>query len=162
MRENASMSQLEKWPPGLTPDSAPVYTRNELSTKVGPETLWPVLVAVTDWPGWYPHAANIRTADGESTLHLGSKFTWKTAGVTVTSEVVEFELNRSLAWTARGTGSHGFHRFDFTPADGGGCVLTTEEVEAGIGPRLIAGRLKRDLTLFHQVWLEELVKQAGG
>jgi hypothetical protein len=160
MRENALMSRAERWPSGLMPESAPVFTHNELSTTVSPAALWSVLIGVTEWPDWYPNAANVRTADGMPTLHLGSQFTWKTVGVTVKSEVVEFEPNRSLAWTARGIGSHGFHRFDFTPADGGGCLITTEEVEAGPGPRLVARRLKRDLLRFHQVWLEELVKRA--
>ena len=155
------MSQAERWPSGLTPESAPVYSHNELSTSVSPAALWRVLVAVMDWPDWYPYAANVRTSDGMPTLHLGSRFTWKTMGVTVTSEVVEFETDHSLAWTARSTGSHGFHRFDFTPVDGGGCRITTEEVEGGVGPRLIARRLKRDLLRFHQVWLEELVKRAS-
>lgn len=155
------MSSANPWPAGLTPDSAPVYTSNELRTSVPAETLWPILVGVTEWPSWYPHAANIRTTDGEPILHLGSVFTWKTMGTRVTSEVVEFEPARAIAWTARGSLSRGFHRFDFTPADGGGCLVSTEEVETGIGPRLIPGRLKRDLVRVHQVWLEDLVKRAG-
>jgi hypothetical protein len=155
------MSRAEKWPSGLTPDNAPVYTHNELRTTLSPDILWPVLIAATEWPSWYPHAANVRLSDGGSTLRPGSTFTWKTAGANVTSEVVEFEPGRSLAWTARGAVSHGVHRFDFTPSDDGGCLISTEEVEAGFGPRLIAGRLKKDLTRFHQVWLEALVERAA-
>jgi hypothetical protein len=149
------------WPKGLTPELAPVFTHNELETTVPAEALWSTLVRVTEWPSWYPQASNVRTRDGQEQLDLGSIFTWKTLGVRVRSEVVEFEPGRLLAWTASGTGSRGFHRFDFTPAKNGGCLVTTEEVEAGIGPRLIAGRLKRNLTRYHQVWLEELVKRAS-
>ncbi len=79
----------------------------------------------------------------------------------VRSEVTDFEPGRALAWTASGLGSHGLHRFDFAATDDGGCLISTEEVEGGIGPRLIAGRLKRDLTRYHQLWLEELVKRAA-
>jgi hypothetical protein len=154
------MSTANAWPAGLTPDSVPVFTSNELRTTVAPDALWPILIAVAEWPTWYPYAANIRTTDGAPILSLGSVFTWKTLGTRVTTEVVEFEPARSLAWTARGSLSRGFHRFDFRPTDDGGCVISTEEVETGIGPRLIPGRLKRDLQRVHQIWLEALVQRA--
>ncbi len=155
------MSSVHEWPAGLTPESAPVFTHNELSTPVSAETLWPIIIRATAWPDWYPQAHDVRTTDGQPDLHLGSVFTWKTLGVNVTSEVVEFQPARILAWTARGALSHGFHRFDFTPIDGGGCLVSTEEAQAGIGPRLIARRLKRDLLRYHRVWLEGLVKGAA-
>jgi hypothetical protein len=155
------MSTTNIWPARMTPDSVPVFTSNELRTSVAAESLWPILIAVADWPTWYPHAANIRTADGQPTLSLGSVFTWKTLGTRVTTEVVEFEPARAIAWSARGSLSRGFHRFDFAPTDDGGCVISTREVETGIGPRLIPGRLKRDLLRVHQIWLEELVKRAS-
>jgi hypothetical protein len=155
------MSSVHEWPAGLTPKSAAVFTHNELSTSVSADSLWPIIIRATTWPDWYPQARDVRTADGQPDLHLGSTFRWKTLGVSVTSEVVEFEPARSLAWTARGALSHGFHRFDFTPIEGGGCLISTEEVQAGIGPRLIAGRLKRELLRFHQSWLDGLVKRAS-
>lgn len=155
------MSSVSVWPPGLTPESAPVYARNELQTSVPAETLWPVLLEVTEWPSWYPHAANVRVTEGEKILRLGSVFRWKTMGVTVTTTVMEFEPARSLAWKATSPVSRAFHRWYFAPADGGGCVISTEETESGLGPRLLASRLKGDLLRVHQDWLEQLVKRAS-
>ncbi len=82
-------------------------------------------------------------------------------GVTLTTEVVEFDVARALAWKAVSPVSRAFHRWDFIPAEGGGCVISTEETEAGLGPRLLAGHLKRDLLRAHQVWLEQLVNRAS-
>ena len=93
-------------------------------------------------------AQNVRTTDDQLHLHLGSVLTRKTLGVNVTSEVVEFEPVRSLAWGARGALSRGFHRFDFASIEGSGRFVITQEVHAGIGPGLVRGRLKQDLARF--------------
>ena len=155
------MSQPTSWLPGFDPQSAPVFTHNELRTTLDAQTLWPVLVRVKDWPSWYPHAANIRTPGAEPDLRLGSVFRWKTMGVNLRTEVVEFEPFTALAWIATGPVSRAFHRWDFAPAAEGGCLVSTEEVETGIAPRLLARRLKRDLSRAHQVWLEQLVERAS-
>lgn len=155
------MSPASRWPSDLTPESAAVFTHNELVTAVPVQALWLMLVDAVAWPTWYSHAAKVRTRDGDPNLHLGSVLKWRTMGVNVTSEVVEFEPGKSLAWTAKGAVSRGFHRFDFTARAGGGCLITTEETEVGIGPRLLGARLKRDLEVAHQEWLEALVKRAS-
>lgn len=155
------MSSGSAWPSGLTPESSALYVRNELRSPVPAERLWPILLDVTEWPRWYPFAANVRVKNGENTLGPGSVFRWKTMGVTLTTEVVEFDAARSLAWRATSPVSRAFHRWDFVPAQGGGCVISTEETEAGLGPRLLASRLRRDLLRAHQVWLEQLVGRAS-
>lgn len=155
------MSPEPRWPAGLNPDEVPVYTHNELVTTVPVSSLWTVLLNAVDWPTWYSHAANVRTADGEPVLHLGSVIEWRTMGVNVTCEVVEFEPQRSLAWTARGMVSRGFHRFDFLAEPGGQTRITTEETETGLGPRLLGKRLRADLEAAHALWLEALENRAG-
>jgi hypothetical protein len=156
------MSHAEKWPAGFDPQSAPVVTHNELRTAVAPEALWPILVRVTDWPSWYVRSADVRPENNETDLAPGSMFRWKTMGVTLRTEVVEFVPFSSLAWIATGSVSRAYHRWDFDIEPGGGCLITTDEVETGIAPRLLATRLKRDLLVAHQEWLEALVHRAGG
>jgi hypothetical protein len=149
------------WPADLTPETAVVYTHNHVETTLSAEALWATLVNAVEWPSWYGEASKVSLEGGESTLQLGSVIHWKTLGMRITSEVVEFEPARSLAWTASGALSRGFHRFDFLSSSGGGCLVTTEETERGLGPRLIPRRLKHDLERAHQTWLEELVKRAS-
>jgi hypothetical protein len=150
------------WPEAFRPDTAPVFTHNEVRSALPAEVLWPILVRAADWPRWYPHATDVRTADGKPDLGPASVFGWKTLGVRVTTTVTEFEPLRTLAWSGTGPGSRGYHRWVFTPTADEGCLIVTEEVQVGLVPRLLAPRLRRNLREYHQVWLEELVARGAG
>jgi hypothetical protein len=152
------MTMTDSWPRSFQPETAPVYTYNEIRSVLPAEVLWPRLIAVTRWPQWYPHAEDVRTTDGLPEIGPASTFSWTTLRVRVKTTVTEFEPARRLAWRGTGPGSQGYHRWRFTPAENGGCLVVTEEVQTGFVPRLLASRLKRNLTAYHQVWLEQLIR----
>ena len=147
-----------EWPPGFDPRTAPVYVRNEISTSLAAEQLWPALITATDWPRWYPHARRVSISGGGEALTAGSRFTWTTLNVRVKTQVTEFEPARRLAWSGTGPAARGYHRWILTPASDGGCLVVTEEVQVGLLPRLNAGRLRRSLLANHQRWIEGLVE----
>jgi hypothetical protein len=155
------MTIAEAWPERFDPEKAPVFAHNEIRTSVAAEVLWPILIRVTDWPDWYPHASHIRTVDGASDLEMGSTFSWKTLNVRVKTTVTEFAPAQRLAWSGTAPASRGYHRWILNPTDDGGCLIVTEEVQIGLIPRLMASRLKKDLKDNHQEWLEGLIARGG-
>jgi len=148
---------IHEWPAAFDPTTAPVYTRNEITTARSADQLWPILIDASRWSQWYAHADDVRLEDAADGLRPGSVFRWTTLGVRVTTEVTGFEPQRFLAWEGSGPGSRGYHRWILEPLDDGGCRIVTEEVQVGLIPRLLRRRLRRDLLAFHQNWLEELV-----
>jgi Polyketide cyclase / dehydrase and lipid transport len=151
------MSSTEEWPAGFDPRTAPVYARNEIRTTLTAEQLWPALVTATRWPEWYPDARRVSIIGGGEVLTASSHFTWTTLGVRVKTQVTEFEPARRLAWSGSGPGSKGYHRWILAPAADSSCLVVTEEVQIGLVPRLVAGRLRRSLHANHQRWIEGLV-----
>jgi len=152
------MNPTEEWPAGFDPRTAPVYSRNEIRTTLAAEQLWPALITATRWPQWYPDAQRVSITGGGEALTATSHFTWTTLRVRVKTQVTEYEPARRLAWHGSGPGATGYHRWRLTPAADGGCLVVTEEVQTGLLPRLVAGRLRRSLHANHQRWLEGLVE----
>ena len=89
----------QKWPHQYEPSNCPVHVRNELAMASPPEErigAW--LIRAQLWPTWYPNSANIHFLSGNPPdLALGSKFRWKTFGVTIESTVLEFKPYERLA-----------------------------------------------------------------
>lgn len=155
------MTTLDQWPSAFDPRSAPVFTHDDLRSTLPAEDLWPTLVRASAWPQWYPHAAEVRIEDGTLDIGPGSVFSWVTLGVRVTTTVTECVPGHALAWEGRSRGARGYHRWSFTPTDDGGCDIVTEEVQVGVVPRLLAGRLRRQLHHHHQEWLVNLVARSA-
>ncbi|MBH0776617.1 SRPBCC domain-containing protein [Nocardia bovistercoris] len=149
----------DRWPPGLTPPECAVHARNEIFTTVAAEELWPVLVAATAWPTWYSNSRAVVVPGGRD-LSDGVTFRWTTFGLRVSSTVREFVPARRLAWDGAALGSTGYHRWELTPTEDGGCHVVTEEVQRGTAARLLAPAMRRGLHRQHQRWLEALVETA--
>jgi len=147
------------WPPDLDPAVASFHVRNELQTELAPERIWPWLVRAERWPELYAGASHVRTPS--ATLAMGTRFTWRTLGVSVTTVVEELVPNERLAW--RGTGILGTRAYHVWVLErrGTGAYLVTEETQRGFIPSLFRARLKRTLLDQHQRWLEGLVWAAA-
>lgn len=88
--------------------------RNELETEVAPERIWRWLVHARRWPEFYADASHVRVPTPE--LAPGTRFTWRTLGVSVTTVVEEFVPNERLAWRGTGLlGAKGYHAWVFEP-----------------------------------------------
>ena len=86
------------WPARYEPANCPVHVRNELVMASNPETVWAWLIRAQLWPTWYPNSANIQFLTGQPPeLALGTRFRWKTFGITIESTVKEFVPYERLA-----------------------------------------------------------------
>lgn len=152
---------MNAWPDKYNPSNSPVLARNEISTTLSAEQVWPVLIAAADWPRWYDNARDVVLEPGHDRLADGVGFTWTTFGMRVTSAVDQFVPARRLGWTGKGRGSAGYHRWELTPTADGGCLIVTEEVQQGPLARFLGPVVRRSIERQHQKWLEGLVRTAA-
>jgi uncharacterized protein YndB with AHSA1/START domain len=149
-----------KWPERFHPSRAPIHVVNELLIPAPPERVWAWLIRAPLWPTWYPNSHDVRLSDRPQTsLRLGTMFTWRTFGVRVKSTVQEFVPNERLAWNARSLGVDAHHAWLLLPRSSGTHVIT-EETQYGALARLQKLFLPRRMKRGHQLWLEKLSAQA--
>lgn len=149
------------WPDRYAPDRAPIHVVNDLAMAAPPHAVWKVLVRAADWPSFYANASKVAVEGGGADLFAGARFTWRTFGVDLKTEVQEFEPPHRIAWLALGTGVEAYHAWLIQPAPGGESHVITEETQYGVAARagrlLFPGRMER----WHQRWLEGLAEVAG-
>jgi uncharacterized protein YndB with AHSA1/START domain len=134
---------------------------NELAMPVAPEAVWACLIRAERWPEWYKNSANVKFLQGSPPdLAEGTRFRWKTFGVTIESTVLEFVPGERIAWDAHGLGVDAYHAWLLTRT-AQGCHVLTEETQHGwlasAGNLLMPNRMHK----FHQLWLESLREEAG-
>lgn len=151
-----------RWPDHYLPARCPIHVRNELAMAAPAAAVWAWLVRAPLWPTWYPNSANVRILEGPTPdLAQGTRFRWKTFGVTIESRVLEFVPGERIGWDAHAFGIDAYHAWVLTPTPQG-CHMLTEETQHGwiarAGALLMPGRMHK----FHQIWLERLRDQAAG
>ena len=150
------------WPDHFAPPNCPIHVRNELAMSSSPEHVWAWLVAATLWPTWYVNASRVRILQGNgSNLALGTRFRWKTFGVTITSTVREFVPHERIAWDAHALGLEVYHAWLMQPTAEGGCRVLTEETQHGWLARLGKLLMPNRMYKYHQIWLESLARQSA-
>ena len=148
------------WPPEFQPDNVKVRVRNEIQINASPERVWAHLIRALRWPGYYSNAHDVRLiGEPGPDLKENIRFTWKTFGLNLVSEVIEFVPAERLAWNARGLGTWVCHAWLLRP-EKGGCWVLTEENQNGWLCRLHKLFLPHDMYKKHQMWLEGLKKEA--
>ncbi|WP_020484194.1 SRPBCC domain-containing protein [Methylomonas sp. MK1] len=149
-----------QWPEHYHPQNCPVHVRNALDMAAQPERVWAWLVRAPLWPSWYVNSANLRILENAGTeLKPGTRFRWKTFGVTITSTVLEYVPNERLAWDAKGIGVDAYHAWLLRPS-AKGCDVLTEETQHGWLARLGQLFLPKRMSKYHQIWLESLQEKA--
>lgn len=143
------------WPPALAPGQAALFSHNEVEVNASCARVWSVLIDAPHWPDWYSNARDVTIAGGTSQLALGSHFNWRTFGVAVQSEVLEFEPFSRLSWQGRTQGMTAYHtwRLDSLP---GRCHVVTQETNDG--PAALALRRDKPDAIHegHVLWLAQL------
>ncbi|MBD9358687.1 SRPBCC domain-containing protein [Methylomonas albis] len=149
-----------QWPEHYHPQNCPVHVRNELDMAAKPEQIWAWLVRAPLWPNWYVNSANLRLLETAGTeLKPGTRFRWKTFGITITSTVLEYVPNERLAWDAKGLGVDAYHAWLLRPSTNG-CDVLTEETQHGWLACLSQLFLPNRMSKYHQIWLESLQGKA--
>ncbi len=148
-----------KWPDHIDPAKHPIHSYNELLIPASADAIWHKLIDATHWPEWYPNARDVKIVGSEPVLRPGSQFVWNTFGVTVKSRVLVYEPLVDLGWDAAEImGWRGFHGWKIIPQDSG-CLVITEEVQAGVGAGLIKNWILERLQREHQNWLVGLARE---
>jgi hypothetical protein len=148
------------WPDHYEPRNCPVHVRNELAMSVAQDRLWAWLIRATQWPDWYFNASNVKILQGSGPdLAKGTKFRWKTFGITITSTILEYVPCERIAWDAHGFAFDGYHAWVLQPTPTA-CHVLTEETQRGWLARLGALFMPNRMHRFHQLWLEALENQA--
>jgi hypothetical protein len=144
------------WPAEYHPSRTGVHVSNSLSIAAKREVLWAWMIRAKLWPIWYPNSSGVvfLNAAGPD-LKKGTRFRWKTFGVTIESEVREFEPCERLAWSARGIGVDAYHAWLFEPAS-----ILTEETQNGFLAKLGSLVMPNRMHKYHQIWLENLRDRA--
>lgn len=149
------------WPPHYAPGRAPVHVRNERAMPASPEGIWAALVRAAEWPEWYPNAAHVRFLRGAPPdLADGTRFRWKTFGVTIESTVLEFVPFERIAWDARSFGLDAYHAWLIRPTTNG-CHVLTEESQHGWLARLGNFVFPRRMYRGHELWLDSLERRVS-
>ncbi|MDA4112843.1 MAG: SRPBCC family protein [Thaumarchaeota archaeon] len=148
-----------RWPENYRPGKTAVHVSNEMEMQEPAETVWAWLVRAKLWPTWYPNSQNVTIEGGGSDLMAGSRFRWKTFGVTLDSKVEEFVPTERLAWSAHSTGVDAYHAWliERRPS---GCHVLTEESQNGLMARLSNTLRPNNMSIYHQLWLEQLLAKA--
>ncbi|RUS26230.1 hypothetical protein BC938DRAFT_471051 [Jimgerdemannia flammicorona] len=159
--EHKDTALLYPWPKGLNPKDASAYAYNELLFEnISPMAIWKVLIRARDWPTYYLNSHHVRLRDNDSgDLKLGTKFTWNTFGVKVTSEVKEFIPGKRMAWDGKIMFGTIYHSWTFYDLDNGSTLLVTEEAQNGVTPVIGNMIFPRKMKQGHQNWLESLKKK---
>ncbi|WP_220277389.1 SRPBCC family protein [Streptomyces himalayensis] len=107
--------------------TAPVIVELQTTIAATPETLWQLHTDIDSWPNWN---AGIDKALLRGGFVEGSVFEWETAGLSISSSIVEVLPQRRTVWGGPAHGIDGVHVWMFEPtADG--TVVTTLESWAG-------------------------------
>jgi hypothetical protein len=148
-----------RWPADLRPETSPVFAHDELEAEVSPAQFWARLIDARRWHEHYPHCKRLVLHGDGDRLAPGTRFSWSTLGVRVTTVIDGFEPARYLSWSGHGVGSRGHHVWLLEPT-ARGCRVVTEETQAGFAARVLAPILRRALHHHHPRWLTGLAAAA--
>lgn len=137
---------------------APVITRDEILIDAPIEKIWEIQTDVDNWPSWQP---DVDGAQAGGPLAVDSVFRWQTAGLDITSTVLEIDAPRRIVWGGPAQGIEAVHVWTLDPREDGVLVRTEESwegepVEAQV--ETLQGALDKSL----RDWLENLKRTAEG
>jgi len=156
------MSQLPeiRWPNHYEPSRCPVHVRNELDMAAPRDRVWAWLTRPTLWPTWYVNSANVEILEGPGPdLKEGTRFRWKTFGITIKSTVLECVPDERIGWEARAFGIDVYHAWVLLES-AEGCHVLTEETQHGWLARLGKLFMPNRMHKYHQLWLVALEGKA--
>lgn len=72
--------------------------------------IWAWIVRARLWPAWYPNSSGVKILTrASSDLFANARFTWRTFGVRLVSQVKEFLPCERIAWDAVGVAVRAYH-----------------------------------------------------
>lgn len=149
------------WPADLHPGVCPVHVVNTLEIAAPPARVWPWLVRAALWPIWFPPVREVALDGGGLDLAPGTAFTWRIGPMPFHTVVDMWRPAALIGWRGTSLGAEGLQAWRLEPR-AGGCLVTTEEVQRGPLPRLLAPLARSVSRATHQLWLTRLATVAIG
>ena len=120
------------------------------------ETVWALIIDVTDWPNWQTDVVSA-TIDGD--FEPGTSFSWSSGGLDVASTIEAVEPFRTIRWSGPANGIWGEHSWTLLP-QGDHVRISTEETWAGPPVDADPERARQLLDDSLQRWLRLLADEA--
>jgi uncharacterized membrane protein len=109
---------------GSVHEEAPVKMQLQIEIAASPSKVWAILADAPSWPNWQKNIESVTVA---GPIAKGTRFTWKTGGTTIESQVQLFEPERRLSWTGRALTAKAVHVWELQPEEGDRTLLTMKE-----------------------------------
>jgi uncharacterized protein YndB with AHSA1/START domain len=130
---------------------APVRAKVSIVIEAPRDTVWRTLARLEHWHLWMP---SIRALAPATHLKEQDAFSWRSRGMTVTSEVVRVRDGHAAAWVGRGLGARAVHVWRLTELSPTTTRVETEESMDGALIKWLFGSAK--LHDFLMLWLQHL------
>ncbi|HEY2623957.1 MAG TPA: SRPBCC family protein [Dyella sp.] len=145
------------WPSGFDPEKADLFAHNELLIRASCEMVWGHIVDAERWPQWYPNSKDISLLGGAKALGPDVRWRWTTFGLSIESQVHEYELNSRLGWYGYPIGAKPafYHTWLLQPR-GDSCLVIMEEAGVGEGVAQFRAADEGRMHRGHDLWLATL------
>jgi uncharacterized protein YndB with AHSA1/START domain len=140
---------------GSIHEDAPVTTHLQIKIAAPPEKVWALLIGAPSWPTW---AKQIDSVTVEGPLENGTRFSWKTGGTDIHSQVQLFQPERRLSWTGTALTAKAVHVWELQPQPGNQTLLLMKE--SMDGPLMAKLYPSEKLTEAGNQWLLALKRAA--
>ena len=140
---------------GSVHGDAPIVAHVRTSIAAPPERVWALLVDAAGWPKW---ADQIESVSVDGPLVSGRRFTWKSGGMKIHSQVQMFVAGRALSWTGGALTGKAVHVWRLEPNASGGTDVAEDESMEGLLMAQMYSSAK--LAEADTAWLEALKKAA--
>jgi uncharacterized protein YndB with AHSA1/START domain len=114
---------------GAIHEDAPIAAHVQIQISAPPERVWAILIDAPSWPKW---GTQIDSVDASGPLAIGSRFEWKSGGMSIHSEVHLFDPEHRLSWTGTAMTAKAVHVWELEPSPGGGTTVTVKESMEGL------------------------------
>lgn len=142
---------------GSIHEDAPVTTHLQIQIAAPPAKVWALLVDAPSWPKWQKQIVSV-TATGP--IGSGTRFSWRTGGTNIHSQVQLFEPEHRLSWTGTALTAKAVHVWELKPEPGNQTLLTMKE--SMDGPWMAKIYPSKELAEADTEWLTALKRAAEG
>ena len=140
---------------GAIHEDAPVTTHLQIRIAASPAKVWALLIDASEWPKWN---REIESVSATGVLGFGSRFSWKTGGATIHSQVQLFDPEHRLAWTGTALTAKAIHVWELTLEPGNQTLVSMKE--SMDGPLMAAIYPSQKLAASDTEWLTVLKRAA--
>jgi len=140
---------------GSIHEESPVLTHVQIQIAAPPAKVWALLIDAPNWPRWQKQ---IESVDAAGALTPGARFTWRTNGSRIRSQVQLLESERRLAWTGTAFTVKAIHVWELKPAPNNQTLVL--EKESMDGPLMAKMYSSAKLTEGDNDWLVALKRAA--